>query len=465
VSNLIPLKTGTEEHTCAETERKRQLFAWADRLLQELGLVDEVSRATNLEELSRIKLDVDAVEVALAIREALHPASGPKADCFIGLNAGSLKGLLKNRFKELKSKRRFELEHGHGGAGGKHSAHDWTDDLKLDDKGGVRPLLTNLILYLRHHPKWVGVLAYDEFNARVVIREQPPWNQREPSDAPWTDNHESKTRVWFQREDIFATLGDVGRAVQAAAHVKPFHPVREYLNILTWDGEPRLDTWLAKYFHADDSAYARAIGPRYLISAVARIYKPGCQVDHLLVLEGPQGKLKSTALRTLAVKDSWFTDRLSHVASKDAAIEAAGVWIVELAEMDALSKATASAKKSFLTRRFDRFRPPHGKYLVNLPRQCVFAGTINPPAGGYLTDPTARAVSGRSLAAASSTSRPSSATAISFGPRPSPATGPVPSGGWGRPNWRLSPPPSRRHVSRPTFGKRWSRNGSSGGRT
>src|SRR5262249_24627847 len=96
----------------------------------------------------------------------------------------------------------------------------------------------------------------------------------------------------------------------------------------------------------------------------------------------------SEALRTLAVKDAWFSDRLSNIASKDAAIEAAGVWLFEIPEMDALTRASASAKKAFLTRRYDRFRPPYGKHLVNLPRQCVFVGTINPPVGGYLRDST-----------------------------------------------------------------------------
>jgi predicted P-loop ATPase len=133
----------------------------------------------------------------------------------------------------------------------------------------------------------------------------------------------------------------------------------------------------------------RAIGPRYLISAVARIFQPGAQVDHVLVLEGPQGKMKSTALRKLAIRDQWFSDRLSPISSKDAAIEITGVLFVEIAEMHALIKAAASASKSFITRRHDRFRWPYGKHLGSLPRQCVFAATINPPSDGqYLDDPT-----------------------------------------------------------------------------
>jgi predicted P-loop ATPase len=117
-------------------------------------------------------------------------------------------------------------------------------------------------------------------------------------------------------------------------------------------------------------------------------YQPGCKVDHLLVLEGPQGKQKSEALRTLAIHDAWFSDRLSHVASKDAALELAGLLLIEIAEMDALTRASSSAIKSFLSRRDDRFRPPYGKHTIRQPRQCVFAGTINPPVGGYLKDPT-----------------------------------------------------------------------------
>lgn len=165
--------------------------------------------------------------------------------------------------------------------------------------------------------------------------------------------------------------------------------IRDYFSALKWDGTPRLDAWLITYLHADDTPYVRAIGPRFLISGAARIDKPGVQVDHTLVLEGPQGKLKSTTLRKLAIRDEWFTDRLSHVGTKDAMIETAGILLYEIAEMDALTRASPSATKRFLTSRYDRFRPPYGKHLVNVPRQCIFAGSINPPpTGRYLNDPT-----------------------------------------------------------------------------
>jgi predicted P-loop ATPase len=375
----VPASQDAEDHARADTQRNQRLFDWADAVLKKLGLDKEVAAAKSIEELRRITLNADSAEVALAIRDALHPASGHRQEHFRGLKEGGLKLILKNRFAESKKTREAALR--------RRKQPDWTDQLILDEDGKVIANLANLILILREAPKWKGVLGYDEFNARVVIRQRPPWGE-EVADTPWTDHHESLARVWFQNEKISPSFGDVGRVIQASARHNPFHPVRDYFDSLVWDGVPRLESWLQTYFHVEDSEYVRAIGPRYLISAVARIFQPGCKVDYVLVLEGPQGKQKSEALRTLAINDPWFTDRLSHVANKDAALEIAGVLIVEIAEMDALTKATSSAIKSFLTRRRDRFRPPFGKHPIALPRQCVFAATINPPVGGYLKDPT-----------------------------------------------------------------------------
>jgi predicted P-loop ATPase len=380
----LPVLTSTDadEQRRADTDRTRRLFDWALDVLKSLGLDKAVTRATSIAELRAITLDLECAQITLAIRDALYPESGCRLDHFRGLREGGLKLILKNRFNDLKSSREAKLRRHPGKV-----ERDWTEDLILDRVGNIKPILANLVLILTSSPKWKGVLAFDEFGAHVVIRERPPWGEEKP-DTPWNDHHESLARVWFQKEQINPSAGDVGRAVQTAAKQNPFHPVRQYFDALRWDGVPRLETWLISYFHAADTPYIRAIGPRYLISAVARICEPGCKVDHLLVLEGPQGKQKSEALRTLAVNDTWFSDRLSHVASKDAALEVAGVLLIEIAEMDALTRASSSAIKSFLTRRHDRFRPPYGKHMVRLLRQCVFAATINPPAGGYLKDPT-----------------------------------------------------------------------------
>jgi predicted P-loop ATPase len=388
VSEIIKLPVpsssakSAKEHADAETERDKQLFNWADGVLKAIGKAKAIAAARSTQELKAIPLDLNSAEVVLAIRNALHPANGKRQEHFLGLKEGGLKLILKDRFEDLKKDRARELQ------GKRRQQPDWTEDLLRDKSGKPISILWNLMLILRHAPKWKGVIGFDEFSMRVVIRKRPPWGEERP-DAPWTDHHESLTRAWFQSSyRLKPGMGDVGRSVQTVARENKFHPVRDYFESLAWDGVSRLDTWLIDYFHADDTPYIRAIGPRYLISAVARIYDPGEQVDHVLVLEGPQGKKKSETLRTLAVRPTWYTDHLSAIGSKDAALELRGRLIIELGEMDALNRASMSAIKRFLTSRTDNFRPVWGKHTTDVPRQNVFAATINPTTGGYLPDPT-----------------------------------------------------------------------------
>jgi hypothetical protein len=349
-------------------------------VLSQVGIERLVKQARSLEQLLSIALDLDSTEISLAIQDALHPASGKPEEDFRWLRESHLKGVLKSKFADLRKDREKVLRRG--------KQPDWSDDLILNKDGAVKPNLANLVLILREQPAWKGVLGFDEFATHVVILKCPPWGDVRPGTS-WSDHFDSLTRIWLQRDGrINAAMGDVGRAVQAAARNNSFNAVAEYFDALVWDQVPRLETWLSTYLHAEDSEYIRAIGPRYLISAVARVYQPGCKADHVLVLEGPQGKLKSEALRILAVCDEWFTDRLSNLASKDAAQELAGVLIVEIAEMDALVRASSSTAKSYLTRCYDRIRLPYGRHLTRRPRQNVFAATINPPIGGYLRDPT-----------------------------------------------------------------------------
>ena len=139
------------------------------------------------------------------------------------------------------------------------------------------------------------------------------------------------------------------------------------------------------YLGAEDTPLNRAFGSRWMISAVARIMQPGAKVDHMLILEGPQGAKKSSALKALAGAE-WFTDELAEIGSKDAAQQMRGIWIIEIAELDAISRAEVSRIKAFLTRTTDRYRPPYERYVVEVPRQCVFAGSVNPET--YLRDET-----------------------------------------------------------------------------
>lgn len=255
--------------------------------------------------------------------------------------------------------------------------------IKSDKSGAPRALLANCCMALRHAPEWQGVLAYDEFALRVAIRRRPtPWGAG--TAAPWTDSQDRLTAEWLQVHGIHVGVEVAAQAVQTVAEEHSFHPVREWLKILRWDGNERLSTWLRDYLGVEDSDYSRAVARRWPLAAVARIFSPGIKADCCLILEGAQGIGKSRALKILGGK--WFTDDIADLGSKDAAMQLQGVWVVELAELDSMSRADVGRVKAVMSRPTDRFRPPYGKRLIESPRQCVFAGTVNHNA--YLRDET-----------------------------------------------------------------------------
>jgi predicted P-loop ATPase len=262
----------------------------------------------------------------------------------------------------------------------------WTSLLRLDPGGTPERNEANVITALSLNATFAGALVFDEFAQEIMVTRTLPW---EPigSTLPraWGEADDVRCAEWLQRHEINVPPVVVGRSVVAVARNIRIHPVRDYLTGLTWDGTPRLDAWAMTYLGAADTPLNRAMAALWMISAVARILRPGCKADHMLILEGPQGIRKSTALKVLA-SDAWFTDELAEIGSKDAAQQMRGVWIIEMAELDAIGRAEVSRIKAFLTRTSDRYRPPYERYVVTVPRQCVFAGSVNPDT--YLRDET-----------------------------------------------------------------------------
>jgi len=262
----------------------------------------------------------------------------------------------------------------------------WFNRLRLDMAGSPERNEANVIIALSSDPAFAGMLAFDEFAQEIIVRQPLPWDSVAVTFLrPWEDADDIRAAEWLQLRGINVAPVVVSRAVGAVARELRIHPVRDWLDTLKWDGTPRLETWTSTYLGAEPSALHHTIGALWLISAVARIYRPGVKSDHMLILEGPQGARKSTAIKVLAGEE-WFTDELPELGSKDAALHMQGVWIVEIAELDAIGRAEVSRIKAFLTRTTDRFRPPYGRYTVEVPRQCVFAGTVNPDT--YLRDET-----------------------------------------------------------------------------
>jgi predicted P-loop ATPase len=228
--------------------------------------------------------------------------------------------------------------------------------------------------------------VFDDFRQEILVTRTLPWDESVTLlPRAWSDADDVRCAEWLQRREINVAPAMVSRSVGAVAREVRVHPVRDYLNHLRWDGVARLAQWTVAYLGADDTELNKAFGARWMISAVARIMQPGVKADHMLILEGPQGSKKSSAIKTLAGAD-WFTDEIAEIGSKDAAQQMRGIWIIEIAELDAISRAEVSRIKAFLTRTTDRYRPPYERYIVTVPRQCVFAGSVNPET--YLRDET-----------------------------------------------------------------------------
>jgi hypothetical protein len=241
--------------------------------------------------------------------------------------------------------------------------------------GSVKPIMQNAAMLLAANPhRWD--LRFNEFSHRTCLGRDPI-----------TDHDILQMSQWVQQSGVHASVSTIGEAINAVAGNQKFHPVREYLDPLVWDGIPRIDMLFIDHAGTPDTPLTRAVTSRWLIQAVARIYQPGCQADTTLVLEGNQGLRKSSFFREL-FGDQWFTDHLPDLTSKDALIQLRGVWCVEIAELATLGRADIKKINQFLTSRVDRYRDPYGRVVADFPRTCVFSGTVNPGAGGYLKDET-----------------------------------------------------------------------------
>jgi predicted P-loop ATPase len=261
---------------------------------------------------------------------------------------------------------------------------DWKKKLDRTDTDKIKPTFKNVKLIIENV---VGkdTFIYDEFSRHQTYGLDTPWGG--VKGASVEDVDEVKIKDWFAHNwKIEPNTNLVGEVIVQICASNSYHPVKDYLQSLEWDGEPRLNRWLQTYLGAEgDEGYLSAVGKKFLVAAVARVYEPGKKFDHMPIFEGLQGKGKSTVGRILA-GEKWFYDSELNLHDKDSALNLQGQWIVEMGELANINRADVRTIKSFITRQVDKVRPPYGKRMVESPRQCVFFGTTNDDS--YLKDKT-----------------------------------------------------------------------------
>lgn len=258
----------------------------------------------------------------------------------------------------------------------------WREKLQYSEKGGLIAHPFNVALILGNDKRWDGVIAYDSFSSKICKMRTPPYGG---NSGDWTDLDDVRVTLWLA--DVYGLRvksAIVLEAVNAVAHDNAFHPVREYLDSLVWDGTPRLEHWLQAHLGVPDSDYTRKVAKRWPLSAVARVFLPGCKADSVLILEGIQGAGKSTSMSVLG--GEWFMDTPFSLGDKDGYQAIRGKWIVELGELDAFNKAESTRAKQFFSASVDTYRESYGRRVHDVPRQCVFVGTTNQDE--YLKDDT-----------------------------------------------------------------------------
>ena len=231
-----------------------------------------------------------------------------------------------------------------------------------------------MVVCLTRHPKWKGRFRLNTFVERIELDGKPmdecmAWLAEELREYLRWDREPRHDLVW--------------KAIMEAAKIQSYNPVADWLNGLSWDGQSRLDDWLVRA-GCEDTPLNRTIGRKWLIAMVARALDPGCHMESVLILHGPQGYMKSTLLRTLA-GDALFTSSKVNL-DKDGMMVLHSKWLIELAELTTFRRNEADSIKQFISEREDVFRPPYGRTTVSKPRHFCLSGTTN--GDEYLTDPT-----------------------------------------------------------------------------
>ena len=254
-------------------------------------------------------------------------------------------------------------------------------DCNYDEDGNVKSvkqLVHNFEIVMDKDSRFAGKIRLNEFAQQPYLYGNVPW-ENENNCRAWSSHDDSALFSLIQADYGLKSRQDFADALKNVSMRNKFHPVRELLDSLTWDGKEHIRGLLPEYLGAEDSDYTYQVMRLWMLGAVSRAYKPGSKFDYTMILQGSQGIGKSTFLKQLAMDDSWFNDSLDSLDSDKAVQSLTGSWIIELAELKSLARTAGGVEsvKRFLTATQDKYRIPYERRADTFYRQCVFAGTTN----------------------------------------------------------------------------------------
>lgn len=256
-------------------------------------------------------------------------------------------------------------------------AEEWTELPSTGKQGEILMTQPNVEIILRNDPNLKGRLKQNEFTQRLVIVGDLPWKICDDriNGTPWSDTDDAGLRGYLQKTYDIRNVQVTDDALKVVSTEVGFHPIRNYLRGLEWDGIPRVDTLFIDWMGADDDDYTKAVTRKWITAAVARVIRPGCKFDNMIVLVGDQGIGKSLLAKKLG--RHWFSDTFMTVQGKDGLEQLRGFWIIEMGELSAMKRSDAESVKHFISKQEDAYRQAYGRHVASYPRQCVFYGSTN----------------------------------------------------------------------------------------
>lgn len=249
---------------------------------------------------------------------------------------------------------------------------EWKAELEYTKSGRLLCNIANIILILENDPALAGHIVHDLFTGMDSAKDGLPWNKNANQ---WTDTDDANLRVWLEKHYDITGKEKIADALTAVLTRHSYHPIRDYLNGLTWDGVPRLDRIIIDYMGAEDSELNRAMSRKHFVAAVARVFNPGCKYDYCLIMSGAEGIGKSTLLRVMGGR--WFNDSITTLEGKEGMEQLRRAWVVELGELSSIKRSDVEQVKAHLSKQVDIYRAAYARRVLEHPRQCVFCGTTN----------------------------------------------------------------------------------------